>query len=104
MKLAVFTLCVLALSACQTASNIGSGPITLSTSVQDLLRQYMKEDTPEVFAISTDGRTSSYRYCPDFADTCWAENSRWKAIQDCEGLSGGVPCKIYAVGRDIVWE
>ena len=105
MQRSILTLCALVLlGACQTNSNAGSGPITLAPSVENHLRKYMKEQMPVAFAVSIDGWKSSYRFCPDSADYCWGEASQWKAIQACQKISRGVPCKIYAVGHDIKWE
>ena len=105
MKRLLATLClVVLLGACQTDSDVGSGPVTLAPDIQALLFQYKKEQMPSAFAVSIDGRTGTYRYCPDSYDACYSESSRWKAIRSCEELSEGVPCKIYAIGHDIVWK
>ena len=104
MKRLLTTLCVcVPLGACQTDSNAGSGPLTLTPSSQALFIQYKKLHNPGAFAVSIDGRFASYRYCPD-NEACRFENSVQKAIQYCQEHSGGVPCKIYAIDCTVVWK
>ncbi len=105
MKRLLAMLCLVApLGACQTDSDVGSGPLTLAPNIQALFAEYNKEQMPSAFAVSIDGQSARYRYGPDSADMCFHESSRWKAVRSCEGLSEGVPCKIYAIGHDIVWK
>ena len=106
MKRLVLVLSVVVpLAACQTTGvNVGSGPLTMSPSVQELFRQYQQESNPTVFAISIDGQSASYRYCPTYADACFPEASQGKVIRECQESSNGVPCKIYAVQNNIVWK
>ncbi len=105
MKRLLAMLClVVPLGACQTDSDVGGGPVTLAPNIQALFAEYKKEQMPSAFAVSIDGRSGSYRYCPDSYDVCWTESSQWKAILQCEELSKGVPCKIYAIGDEIVWK
>ena len=105
MKRLLAMLCLLApLAACQTDSNVGSGPLTMSSATELHLLEYQKLPKPLAFAVSTDGRYASYRYCPDSGDYCFHESSGWRTVQACEELSKGVPCKIYAIGHDIVWK
>ncbi len=105
MKRLLTALCVcVPLGACQTDSNAGSGPLTLTPNIQTFFIQYNREDRPAAFAVSVDGRSASYRYCPNVADRCVLENNQRKAIQRCQELSGGVPCKIYAIEHRVVWK
>ena len=105
MKRLLTALCVcVPLGACQTDSNAGSGPLTLTPDIQALFIQYKKETSPVAFAVSINGRSANYRYCPDAWDACHFENSQAKAIERCQEFSGGVPCKIYAIERTVVWK
>ena len=105
MKILILVLCVLVpLSACQSNGGAGSGPLKLAPEIQALFREYMKNSSPSVFVVSTDGDTAVYLYCPDVYDGCIPGINTFHAIEDCEKDSGGVPCKIYAKGRSIVWK
>lgn len=102
----VFLVLAFFLAACQTtggSSTIGSGPITLSPQMQAYLDQYMSANG-KVFAMTIDGSTwASYRYCPEIRcrDTV---GERQKVIDHCEKGSNGVPCKIYAIRKEVVWD
>ena len=105
MKSLILVLCVLVpLSACQNNGAVGSGPLKLAPDVQAGLREYMKYTTPVVFVVSTDGRAYSYRYCPEAYDGCIGSSDTFFALENCQKISRGVPCKIYAKGHSIVWE
>ena len=94
MKRLLATLCLVApLAACQTDSDVGSGPVTLAPDIQGLFAQYKKEQMPEAFAVSIDGRAGTYTYCPDAADYCFPGSNQWKAIRGCEELSEACPAK-----------
>jgi len=93
----------LVLAGCQTTgTTVGSGPITLSSTVQAHFDDYMSSNG-SMFAVATDGASGAfYYYCPDIA--CRITNgARQKSIERCEKISRGIPCKIYAVKKQIVW-
>lgn len=101
-----FTLCfVFLLFACQTTggSTIGSGPITLSPRIQQYFDNY-KADNGMLFSVAVDGKSGLYYfYCPDIA--CREmPGARQTTIDRCEKNSNGVPCKIYALRDEIVWD
>ena len=63
IKLLMMANIVVGLSACVT--NTGSGPITLSSNVLRGYEQYKKLQWPSYFAVSEDGKTYGYSYCPE---------------------------------------
>ncbi|KLN61660.1 hypothetical protein WH96_04800 [Kiloniella spongiae] len=84
---------------------IGTGPITLSEPAQKSFERYL-DSNPAVFAITKDGSTSwGWYYCPE-NNGCRGNNfvSMAPAIKSCEERAHGKPCKVYAIGRNIVWK
>ncbi len=105
MKNYLLALCLfIPLSACQTDGSVGRGPLKLAPEVQAHLDDYMEKSSPAVFVVSTDGNVGAGYYCPDVFDGCMPSNHTFRAIKDCQEVSEGVPCKIYAKGRRVVWE
>ena len=95
----------LLLGACQDTGGAQGPPPAFSPAVQAYFEQYMEKVNPTVFVVSTDGRSATYYYCPDTADVCVRSvEATHKARMDCETKSGGVPCKVYALGRRIKWK
>ena len=85
-------------------SQIGSGPITLSNAAQKSFDKYLQSN-PAAFAISEDGFSSwGYYYCRDVLCKGTNQSSMYDAIKLCERRSKGKTCKIYAIGRDIIWK
>ena len=101
MKKSVGALALLLLAACQTT--VGQGPIHLSGVAKAGFDHYMNNrDRVGYFAVAVDGRSSfNYIYCPD-QGCIGMDKSR--TIQACEKYSNGVPCKIYAFRKEIVWQ
>ena len=101
-KLLASTAVAIVLTAC---SNIdvepGSGPLTLSYTVERGFEEYLKRETPRVFVVSEDGNYYHYYYCA--GDACRQSNYTHDTIERCEKGSN-LECKIYAFGRDIVWK
>lgn len=98
-------LAVLFLAACQTTggSTAGSGPITLNSKIQQHFDNYLA-DNGRIFSVAVDGRSSfHYSYCPDVRcrDTVGA---RSRSIERCEKYSNGVPCRVYAIREQVVWD
>jgi len=92
----------LSLSACMIKDpSVGTGPIELSSRVQQGFDAYQKERSPGHFAVSIDGQEAAYNYCPD--GRCYA-GSKPAAIYRCEERSDGVPCKIYGAKGAVVWD
>lgn len=102
MKRLLFVLALAAVVAgCKTTH--GTGPITLSPQIQAGLDRYMNSsDNVGYFAVAIDGRSSyNYVYCPD--QRCLGMDTS-RAIRACEKYSNGVPCRIYAYRKEIVWQ
>jgi hypothetical protein len=98
----VFT--VVALSSCQSSeAYYGRGKLDLSWVVRARFADYLKEPSANVFAVSEDGNSFNYRYCPT-QTRCSSEDAVYYAIKGCEINSGGVPCKVYAMGSTVVWK
>ena len=103
MKILIPFFILVLLSSCATDTEVGKGPIVLSPRAQWAFEQYLKTENPTVFVVSEDGYHSYYFYCRD-VDGCLASNSTYKAIKGCEEKSVGLECKVYAQGRNVVWE
>lgn len=94
----------LALAACQTTgSTVGSGPIKFSPQMQHYVDQYMNSSDPVAhLAVAVDGKSGIfYFYCPDVG--C-RDASAIEAIYKCEEYTNGVPCKIYANRKKVLWK
>ena len=90
-------------TAGQNEITVGKWPITLSPIIQRDFDKYMKSERPTVFFVAIDGGSYSYSYCADI-DGCLTSSATYRAMKNCQKYSNGVPCKIYAKGRKIVWE
>ena len=83
---------------------VGSGPINLSKNVKSNLYWYQNElGFPMYFAVSIDGKHEGHGYC-NSGFSCGVYSDPGHAINNCEAKSKGVPCKIYAEGKNIVWK
>ncbi len=88
------------LSGCQTLA--GQGPLDLDPKVAAEIEVAMAQARPiDTIAVSTDGRHLSITYCK--TARCWG-NPVELAIGRCQEQSGGVPCYLYARGRNLVWD
>jgi len=97
----VVLICALALAGCATDSYYGRGPIVLNPSMERCFENYLAHDNPRYFALAVNGRTCGYTYCPtQRCDSLDLAN----ALSYCESRSHGVPCKVFAYQRRIVWE
>ncbi|MDD9902814.1 MAG: hypothetical protein OXT06_04545 [Rhodospirillaceae bacterium] len=94
------------IAACQTSGGMhrdaGSGPITLSSSVKVAFEHYKQYDGWGFFAVSPDGQHFGFGGCPSLG-ACYNDGDN-AALRRCKERSGGVPCKIYADGPNIVWQ
>ena len=61
----------------------------------------MQLPSPVAFAISIDGASIGYTYCLTGAN-CTGQH--YDAISYCQSASKGVPCKLYAIGKSVVWQ
>ncbi len=106
IRLLFFFCSIFALVACQTSGAIhqdaGSGPISLSPSVKIAFESYKELEGWGFFAVSTDGQHYGYGGCVSLG-ACYSDGDM-AALRRCRQRSGGVPCKIYADGPNIVWQ
>ena len=97
----------------------GEGPLKLNKSTMEFVLMYMygagnkkfsgdakRKNDPDMMAISTDGRSSFYYYCPaEYRSTgCRQEGLQRLTILGCEKESNGTPCFLFAKKRRIVWK
>lgn len=86
-------------------SNVGTGPLTLALPVDQKFQKYMALVEPLAFAVSTDGLRSSGSFC-QAPGTCQDTDGPTIALNQCRASAGpqDAPCKIFALGFDIVWD
>jgi hypothetical protein len=87
--------------ACQDP-DFGAGPIVLSPDVQASFEGYKARDAPLYFAVTEDGSSSSYIYCVGGVN-CTASTTRMATLNRCRSANPGRECKLYAIGRNVVW-
>ena len=85
----------------KTVAVPGSGPLTLSASVQRNFARYLEYDEPLAFAVSRDGNLSMAIYCSN--SPCVWGGGKEAAVARCAEESATGRCYLYAVGRTIVW-
>ena len=59
----------------------------------------MRSFYPHYFAISEDGRACGYTFC---TSGCVRTSSPYQALKECEGVSNGRPCSVYAFRGTVV--
>jgi hypothetical protein len=105
------------LSSNPSFAKYGSGPLKLDKNTMETAIMYMygagnkkysgsakRKNNPDIMAVSKDGRTSNYMYCPaEYHNGCIDPNSA-QLIKACEKYSNGSPCFIFAKKRRIVWK
>ncbi|MCG8545068.1 MAG: hypothetical protein MJE12_12765 [Alphaproteobacteria bacterium] len=98
-------MAALAVSGCQTTHpDWGKGPVTLSPVAQLALNRYMGTEEARAFAISADGRTAFFVYCPENHGLA-CEGGYEEALAGCrDAVQGRIQCKILADLHDIVWQ
>ena len=107
------------LSTSQSFAKTGKGELKLDKYTMEFVIMYMygagnanysggasRKHDPEIMAISEDGITSHYYYCPAQyrASGCYSPSLVGDVIAKCENRSGGSPCSIFAKKRKIVWK
>lgn len=99
-----FLVALFILTGCQTTNpDHGSGFIYLSPVVEVVFQTYLADDRGRYFAVSTDGQNFGYSICTWGAFNC-EETGGNLALRGCHSRSDGVPCKIYAEGKKVVWQ
>jgi hypothetical protein len=81
----------------------GKGTIVLSPGVRASLEEYMGLEAPLYFAVTEDGRGSSYIYCSG-GFNCDRSASRRQTLDNCASRNAGRACKLYAIRRVVVWQ
>jgi hypothetical protein len=93
---------LLLLAACQDR-DVGTGPVTLSPGVEASFAEYKGRDAPLYFLVTENGRGAYYTYCGG-GFNCTSSAARVQALDLCRRRYPGSDCKIYAIGRSIVWD
>ena len=62
--------------------------------------KYKEQEKPGAFAVSLDGRSAGWSFCAEYYCESWSRIPA--AIHACE--KSGKECRIYAIGRTIVWD
>ncbi len=117
MKILAFFLTIIFLSTNISHAKYGKGELKLTAETMEVVMMYMygagnskysgaakRTHNPEVMAVSADGTSYQYLYCPvEYHDGCVPPNSG-QVIKACEKYSNGSPCFIFAKKRRIVWK
>ena len=117
MKVLISVLFSLLLLTNNSYAKTGSGGLKLTQETMEVVMMYMygagnskysgaakRTHNPEVMAVSADGTSYQYLYCPiEYHYGCEPPNSG-KVIRGCEKYSNGSPCFIFAKKRRIVWK
>ncbi|MBL4691946.1 MAG: hypothetical protein JKY92_01265 [Magnetovibrio sp.] len=81
----------------------GQGTLQVAPSVKVKYNKYLNLEEPLAFAVSEDGRSSSGSFCQQ-PGTCKDINGPKLAVDQCNAVSEvASPCKVFAIGRDVVW-
>jgi hypothetical protein len=98
---------ILLLFLCASCSfrdaDVGSGPITLSPQVEASFEEYKARDAPVYFVVTESGVGSHYLYCVG-GFNCKVPEARMQALAQCRRHYPGEECKLYAIGRVVVWQ
>ena len=117
MKVLVFFLTIIFLSTNISHAKWGKGELKLTAETMEVVMMYMygagnkkysgagkRTHNPEIMAVSADGTSYQYLYCPvEYHYGCEPPNSG-QVIRGCEKYSNGSPCFIFAKKRRIVWK
>ena len=83
--------------------HFGSGLITLSPQVKASFEEYEARDAPIYFVVTESGFGSFYVYC-EGGFNCTGSAARMHALDQCRRHNPGEECKVYAMGRNVVWQ
>lgn len=100
----VFVLATPLITGCVTDPDYGQGPLSLSFRVKAMFDEYSRLSNPFAFAVSIDGNYAGWTYCSQGVAGTGCQATPHAAVSYCESASRGIPCKIYAVGRNVVWQ
>ena len=116
-KFLVITLFLSLIYGPSAYAKTGKGEIKLDKKTMEFLLMYFygagnskysgadkQRNEPITFAISPDGRYSSYRYCPfQHKGMCETTQSAIRTIKSCEKMAG-TKCFTFARKNKIVWK
>ena len=116
-KFLVITLFLSLIYVPSAYAKTGKGEIKLDKKTMEFLLMYFygagnskysgadkQRNEPITFAISPDGRYSSYRYCPfQYKGMCETTQSAIRTIKSCEKMAG-TKCFTFARKNKIVWK
>ena len=91
---------VTVLNACQSAT--GRGDLQLSQNVQKGLKSYLNRTYPDIFAVSTDGKTYHYYYC-ETGGCVSPASSTHNVLQRCN-IKSMTPCHLLVITNNVVWK
>lgn len=77
------------------------GPLVLHPMVWEAFEEYSNLLRPGAFAVSRDGSTYGYSFCPEAR--CTFNTAKKVALESCSE-NGGDDCLVFAVERDIKFE
>ena len=80
--------------------DVGEGAIVLSPSTQSGLAEYLSTSRPRFFVVATHGRNFAASSC---GEAGCSERGLAATIADCERQAESA-CKLYAQGREVVWQ
>jgi hypothetical protein len=83
--------------------HVGAGRITLTPAVKASFEEYKARDAPIYFLVTESGVGSYYLYCEGNYG-CTGSTARMQALDRCRRQNPGEDCKIYAIGRIVVWQ
>ena len=93
-------------SSSYAGSKWGKGELKLDDYVVEKFIEYIKGSTtskaPYLFAVSIDGWTYNYYFCPSGMNNCRGGDEQ--ILEECERYSKGVECKLFARNRTIRWK
>jgi len=109
--LGVIGLCGL-LTACQAppppsepdAELIGTQDLVISFNSQKSFKRYRESGSSAYFAISQNGQATGWTYCAGPPDNCQGEFSKEQGALDYCKKDGGVNCRLFARGWEIIWK
>jgi hypothetical protein len=73
--------------------------VLIAPQVWQGFEDYKRQKQPKIFAVSADGLTYGYSYCPEYRCRL-TPDARSLALASC-AKSGGRACFVFAVGTDI---
>jgi hypothetical protein len=100
--LAALLLCVLVPSA--RAQETGKGELWMHQTAWDYYEQFRRDQGRAYFAVSTNGISAGYSYCPGLR--CLPLDGKNQAISACQRDDSGLPgtCYIFANSSRILWQ